>query len=71
MESVLFQPMKNKIFRMHITGDQITVEFGHIGNKLYKKSYPASAWNEIYQESGTIVARAVYIIYRFYIRAEF
>ena len=50
MESVLFQPMKNKIFRMHITGDQITVEFGHIGNKLYKKSYPASAWNEIYQE---------------------
>lgn len=36
MEAVLFQPMKNKIFRMLSTENRIDVEFGHIGNKLYK-----------------------------------
>lgn len=50
MEAVLFQPMKNKIFRMLSTENRIDVEFGHIGNKLYKKSYPLSVWDEIYQE---------------------
>lgn len=50
MEAVLFQPMKNKIFRMLSTESRIDVEFGHIGNKLYKKSYPLSVWDEIYQE---------------------
>ena len=32
MEAVLFQPMKNKIFRMLSTENRIDVEFGHIGN---------------------------------------
>ena len=50
MEAVLFQPMKNKIFRMLSTENRIDVEFGHVGNKLYKKSYPLSVWDEIYQE---------------------
>lgn len=50
MEAVLFQPMKNKIFRMLSTENRIDVEFGHIGNRLYKKSYPLSVWDEIYQE---------------------
>ena len=50
MEAVLFQPMKNKIFRMLSTENRIDVEFGNIGNKLYKKSYPLSVWDEIYQE---------------------
>ena len=50
MEAVLFQPMKNKIFRMLSTENRIDLESAHIGNKLYKKSYPLSVWDEIYQE---------------------
>lgn len=50
MEAILFQPIKNKIYRMKKSEGQIVVEFGHIGNRLYTKFFPETSWNELYQE---------------------
>ena len=53
MEAILFQPIKNKIYRMKKSEGQIVVEFGHIGNRLYTKFFPETSWNELYQEKIT------------------
>ena len=50
MEAILFQPIKNKIYRMKKSEGQIVVEFGYIGNRLYTKFFPETSWNELYQE---------------------
>lgn len=50
METVLFQPMKNKIYRMKEEDNKIVVEFGHVGNRMYTKFFPIVSWNELYQE---------------------
>ena len=50
METVLFQPMKNKIYRMKEEDNRIVVEFGCVGNRMYTKFFPISFWDKLYQE---------------------
>lgn len=50
MEKVLFQPMKNKIYRMKEKEGRIVVEFGYVGSRMHTKFFPTTSWNELYQE---------------------
>ena len=50
MEKVLFQPMKNKIYRMKEKEGRIVVEFGYVGSRMYTKFFPTTSWNELYRE---------------------
>ena len=50
MEKVLFQPMKNKIYRMKEKEGRIVVEFGYVGSRMYTKFFSTTSWNELYRE---------------------
>lgn len=50
MEKVLFQPMKNKIYRMKEKEGRIIVEFGYVGSRMYTKFFPTTSWDELYRE---------------------
>lgn len=40
----------NKFYDMEIVGDRLNVRYGRIGQAGVSASYPASAWNQKYNE---------------------
>lgn len=50
METVLFMPAKNKIYKMNKIDNCIKVTFGQVGSMMHHKTFPLSEWDSIYDE---------------------